>query len=195
MDDAGVLPEFTGVAVHDGWKPYRSYSEAIHALCGAHHLRELMAAKEAGHIVGIGNECFLLDTEDMVDQAKAAGRQALDTKAAWQSFSAATATVIAGVRAEPWPGTASAEQRIKRPKAQNLLLRLDRREREDDALRARLSRCRSRIISPSRTSGWSSCNRRSPGSWRTEQGAERYLTSPLLHLHRQKAEQLSRCCG
>jgi transposase len=39
MDDAGVLPEFHGVAVHDGWKPYQSYSEATHALCGAHHLR------------------------------------------------------------------------------------------------------------------------------------------------------------
>jgi len=24
MEDAGVLPEFTGVAVHDGWKPYRT---------------------------------------------------------------------------------------------------------------------------------------------------------------------------
>lgn len=48
MDDAGVLPEFTGVAVHDGWKPYQSYEQAIHALCAGHHLRELLAAEEQG---------------------------------------------------------------------------------------------------------------------------------------------------
>jgi transposase len=30
------------VAVHDGWSPYLSY-DALHALCGAHLLRELDA--------------------------------------------------------------------------------------------------------------------------------------------------------
>jgi transposase len=35
MDEAGVLPDFRGVAVHDGFTPYRTYTEAIHALCGA----------------------------------------------------------------------------------------------------------------------------------------------------------------
>lgn len=37
---AGVLPVFTGIAVHDGYTPYRRYGTA-HALCNAHHLREL----------------------------------------------------------------------------------------------------------------------------------------------------------
>jgi len=32
IDDAGVLPDFTGVAVHDGWAPYRNYQDADHAL-------------------------------------------------------------------------------------------------------------------------------------------------------------------
>ncbi len=41
MDAAGVLPSFTGVAVHDGLAAYRQYTAAEHALCGAHHLREL----------------------------------------------------------------------------------------------------------------------------------------------------------
>ena len=40
MDDMGVIAKMTGVAVHDGWKPYRSY-DVVHALCNAHHLREL----------------------------------------------------------------------------------------------------------------------------------------------------------
>jgi transposase len=41
MDQAGVLPGFQGVAVHDGWSPYTCYQQATHARCNAHHLREL----------------------------------------------------------------------------------------------------------------------------------------------------------
>ncbi|MFY1696007.1 IS66 family transposase [Solwaraspora sp. WMMA2101] len=42
MDDAGVLPGYTGVAVHDAWAPYDTYTDAVHALCNAHVLRELV---------------------------------------------------------------------------------------------------------------------------------------------------------
>jgi transposase len=41
MDEAQVLPGFTGTMVHDHWKPYFSYEECSHALCNIHHLREL----------------------------------------------------------------------------------------------------------------------------------------------------------
>jgi transposase len=46
LDHAGVLPRFTGTAVHDGFKPYRRYTAAVHALCNAHHLRELQGVIE-----------------------------------------------------------------------------------------------------------------------------------------------------
>jgi transposase len=41
MEDAGILGAFRGIAVHDHWKPYLKYDECNHALCNAHHLREL----------------------------------------------------------------------------------------------------------------------------------------------------------
>lgn len=46
MDTNGVLPNFTGVAVHDCWKAYWRYPEAKHAICGVHILRELAGVIE-----------------------------------------------------------------------------------------------------------------------------------------------------
>ena len=42
MDEIGVLAYFKGVSVHDGWGPYFAYC-CMHALCGAHLLRDLQA--------------------------------------------------------------------------------------------------------------------------------------------------------
>jgi hypothetical protein len=49
MKAAGILPFFTGIAVHDAWAPYDTFGNvAGHALCGAHVLRELVAVTETG---------------------------------------------------------------------------------------------------------------------------------------------------
>lgn len=45
MDAMGVLPSFQGTLCHDHWKPYFNYGKD-HALCNAHHLRELEWAWE-----------------------------------------------------------------------------------------------------------------------------------------------------
>jgi len=42
MDAAGVLPSFSGIAVHDGLSSYRRYDKLVHALCNSHHQRELL---------------------------------------------------------------------------------------------------------------------------------------------------------
>ena len=45
LNEVGILPLFRGVLCHDHWKPYYQYGVS-HALCNAHHLRELERAWE-----------------------------------------------------------------------------------------------------------------------------------------------------
>ena len=40
MNEAGILPQFSGKAIHDGNRSYNGY-DCEHFLCNAHHLREL----------------------------------------------------------------------------------------------------------------------------------------------------------
>ena len=41
MNEADILPRFSGIAVHDHWFPYFAYEHVLHGLCNSHHLREL----------------------------------------------------------------------------------------------------------------------------------------------------------
>ena len=46
IEAMGVLPSFGGVAVHDAWAPYDTYTAAGHQLCCAHARRELQAVTD-----------------------------------------------------------------------------------------------------------------------------------------------------
>lgn len=85
MRDAGVLLGFRGVAVHDAWSPYDTYTDATHALCNAHVVRELVAVAEQlpqdqWSWAGQARDA-LLDLKVLVDDARTAGRTVVDAAA------------------------------------------------------------------------------------------------------------------
>jgi transposase len=68
-----------GVVVHDGFKSYGPLERAAHALCNAHHLRELKALIEFDHEPWAAPmRDLLLDANRAVGDAKARGENALD---------------------------------------------------------------------------------------------------------------------
>ena len=63
IEAIGIIPRYTGVAVHDCWASYLSYTHCGHALCGAHLLRELTFIVDAhGYAWAKRMRRLLLDT-------------------------------------------------------------------------------------------------------------------------------------
>ena len=70
MEDAAVIPAFRGVLCHDHWKPYYTYLACVHALCNAHHLRELERAWEQdGQHWAQAMQELLITLQQATDQA------------------------------------------------------------------------------------------------------------------------------
>jgi len=123
MDDLAVIGHMSGVAVHDGWKPYRHY-DVTHGLCNAHHLREL-AAVGIGWSQGWANDLadLLREAKRSVDSARADGADHLDA-ATLHSIRVRYGQLVAkGLCANPAPEHGKRSGYAK--KAFNLLTRLD----------------------------------------------------------------------
>ncbi len=174
IDAAGVLPGFHGIAVHDGWAPYRSYEAALHALCNAHHLRELIAAGEAGQRwAGVMIE-VLLDAKNRVQLARAAGYDHLMPDALIAIAASYGDVIAAGYDENPVLIDEHTGPRPKRTKAQNLLLRLD--ERETETLRfAHDFRVPFDNNQSERDLRMIKLQQKISGCWRTSHGAARFL--------------------
>ena len=66
MEAAGMLGAFRGTAVHDHWTPYVRSTGCEHALCHAHHLRELQCIDKQYH------QPWANDMADLLREMKAA---------------------------------------------------------------------------------------------------------------------------
>jgi transposase len=69
MSASGILPDFNGCVVHDGLEWYQRFSQCQHALCNAHHLRELRFIVEQYQQSWAGDLFkLLLDMKQQVEQ-------------------------------------------------------------------------------------------------------------------------------
>ena len=133
MDEIGILPKFIGILVHDHWKPYYTYS-CLHALCNAHHLRELEWVIDNFNYEWPKNmKELLLKIKDAVDNSETS---AVNEEAAQVWRKNYRQIIDEGIKEMPPPlpreGTKK-RGRVKKSKELNLIERL--RDHEDDVLR------------------------------------------------------------
>jgi transposase len=131
MTAMGVLPSFAGVAVHDAWAPYDTYTGPEHQLCCAHALRELQAVADAAPA---GQWCWatqaaeaLTAMQDLVREAAGQGRDAVDPAALGAQVRLFRSAVLAGA------SQTAARSSALMKKHNALARRL--RDRQDDYLR------------------------------------------------------------
>jgi transposase len=127
----GILPFFLGILCHDHWMPYFKYL-CTHALCNAHHLRELIRAYEQDAQQWAEKmRKLLLDINEAVEKNKG-----VLSKSASDEWREKYRAILLEADIEcPAPDESKKKKRgrVKRTKSRNLLERL--RDHENDVLR------------------------------------------------------------
>jgi len=131
MADLGVLPTFAGTAVHDGFFPYRRY-DATHALCNAHHLRELVAVTDRDPAQTWATDLIeaLRAGNRAAHQARAKGQHELPAEDLAQLQVRYAELIDAGWAANPGPPPTGKHGAPKLGPTGSLLRRLDERRQE-----------------------------------------------------------------
>ncbi|MGH9294762.1 MAG: IS66 family transposase, partial [Acidimicrobiales bacterium] len=126
MEQMGVIGAFSGVACHDGWTPYATYIKAVHALCNAHHLRELeYVATELSQPWASEMARLLIEMKAAVERATEREASRLDPRLLGRHLARYDAIVATGLAANP-PATRTGKAgRPSRSKAANLAHRLE----------------------------------------------------------------------
>ena len=135
-DAIGVLPAFTGTAVHDAYATYFGY-DCAHALCNAHLLRELIGlseeAKQQSPSPSPGWPSKLIDLlmrgKQHVENAQSQGKKHLSTEVLNTFETQYDALVTEGKEANPPAPPSEKRGRTRQSPAYNLLERL-RQHRE-----------------------------------------------------------------
>jgi transposase len=131
-DEIGILPQFTGTLVHDAWSPYFKYQLLRHALCNAHHLRDLTAIVENDQQqwAALMIAC-LLSAKQLVAEAGQAGETELAADGLEHIHQLYEAIVQLGLEENPLPvihSPPAKRGRRKKSKARNLVERFDQHQ-------------------------------------------------------------------
>jgi transposase len=124
-DDIDILPNFSGIAIHDGWDTYFKYS-CGHGLCNAHHLRELKGIEECYKQKWASDmSSLLVEIKEAVDERRIVADKLEENEI--DGFKDRYDKIIArGLTKNPVKKRDGPKKRgrIKQSKATNLLLRL-----------------------------------------------------------------------
>lgn len=124
LEAIGILPEFEGTSVHDGYASYPGY-DCQHALCTVHHLRELTFVEDVlGQPWAKEMKDVLLEMKAAVEQAKAAGQNKVDVFQVASFHSRYGALIREGFSLNPKGVPPPPAKRAKQSVAYNLLTRL-----------------------------------------------------------------------
>src|SRR5713101_225980 len=130
LDAIGIMVDFQGVSVHDGWGSYWQFL-CQHALCNVHHLRDLTFLYEERLQAWAGEmKELLLDSKAAVAQARAEGRRCLHPLEVADWKARYGALLAEGYQANPPdpPPETSRRGRRKQSAARNLLDRLSKHQ-------------------------------------------------------------------
>ena len=127
MDAIGILPNFTGRAIHDGLKAYFQYPQLQHGLCNEHHSRELDFLEERHPQKWVTElSDLIMEIKAAVDTAKEKSKTKLSPNKLADFSARYNALLKQGFQKNPPPKT-KVPARRGRPKqsvAKNLLDRL-----------------------------------------------------------------------
>ncbi len=135
MNAIGILPNFTGTAVHDALPSYFQYQDASHSLCNSHLLRELQFITERYQQTwASGMTTLLLDIKQTVAQAHQHAHTDLTPECLHTFEDRYAALVTQGLEANPAPPPTEPpvkrRGRVKQTPPKNLLDRLKTHPRE-----------------------------------------------------------------
>lgn len=131
IERAGILPHRTGNSMHDDWPAYYGYTEAAHAACNSHHLRELDFLQERYPQPWEPLLAKLLDEiKAAVATAKAAGLTELSQTQMTDFETRYTELIEQGLQLNPVPAKPPGKRgKVKQPPPKNLLDRLKNHQR------------------------------------------------------------------
>jgi transposase len=168
IDSGQVLPGYQGVIVRDGYAGYGHLTDALHAWCGVHLLRDLKGLYEfepGQQDWASQMACLLIEARDAASAARLAGQSALDPEVLDDLVTRYRELAAAGLAGSLYRRTATAKdaRRIARRflRFEDLILRFATRPDLDIFSNNEAERTIRPVKVQQRSSG---------GSWRTLDG-------------------------